>query len=73
MFDGFFPQTSHDVLHNKRLLGFLLLIPSSLSRVNCCRQSEVMSQISLTRRLVSFVVHGFIEEALFNFLYIFYV
>ena len=27
MFDGFFLQTSHDFLHNKRLLGFLLLIP----------------------------------------------
>ena len=27
MFDGFFPQTSHDHLYNKRLLGFLLLIP----------------------------------------------
>ena len=27
MFVGFFPQTSHDFLYNKRLLGFLLLIP----------------------------------------------
>ena len=27
MFDGFFPQTSHDFLYNKRLLGFFLLIP----------------------------------------------
>ena len=27
MFDGLFPQTSHDFLYNKRLLGFLLLIP----------------------------------------------
>ena len=27
MFDGFFPQTLHDFLYNKRLLGFLLLIP----------------------------------------------
>ena len=23
MFDGFFPQISHDFLHNKRLLGFI--------------------------------------------------
>ena len=27
MFNGFFPQTSQDFLYNKRLLGFLLLIP----------------------------------------------
>ena len=29
MFDGFNPQTSHDFLYNKRLLGFLLLIPGT--------------------------------------------
>ena len=27
MSDGFFRQTPHDFLYNKRLLGFLLLIP----------------------------------------------
>ena len=27
MFDGFFPQTSHNFLYNRRLLSFLLLIP----------------------------------------------
>ena len=29
MFDGLFPQTSYDFLYNKRLLGFLLLIPGT--------------------------------------------
>ena len=32
MIDGFFPQTSHDFLYNKRLLGFLLLIPGTRER-----------------------------------------
>ena len=29
MFDGLFPQTPHDLLYNKRLLGFLVLIPGT--------------------------------------------
>ena len=29
MFDGFFPQTLHDFLYNKRLLGFSFLIPGT--------------------------------------------
>ena len=45
----------------------------SLERVNCCRQSEVMLQISFTRRCVLLVVHSCIKETLFNFLYIFNV
>ena len=72
MFDGFYPQTSHDFLYNKRLLGFSFWF-QALKRVNCCRQSEVMSQISFTRRCFPFVVHGCIEETLFKFLYIFNV
>ena len=39
MFDGFFPQTSHDFLHNKRLLVFSFWF-QALERVNCSRQSE---------------------------------
>ena len=38
----------------------------ALDRLNCCRQSEVMSQISFTRRYVPLVVHGCVEETLFN-------
>ena len=45
----------------------------ALDKLNCCRQSEVMSQISFTRRCIPLAVHGCIEETLFNSLYIFIV
>ena len=38
MFNGFFPQTSHDFLYNKILLGFLLLIPGT-------RESKLLQKI----------------------------
>ena len=38
MFDGFFPQTLHDFLYNKRLMGFLLLIPGT-------RESKLLQTI----------------------------
>ena len=38
----------------------------ALDKINCCRQSEVMSQISFTRRCVPLAVHGCIGETLFN-------
>ena len=70
MFDGFFPQTSHDFLYNKRLLGFLLLIRGT-------RESKLLQTIGshvadqLHSRCVPLVVRGCIEDTLLNSLYIF--
>ena len=58
MLDGFSPQTSHDFLYNKRLLGFLLLIPVT-------RESKLLQTIG-TRRCVLLVVHGSMKETFFN-------
>ena len=50
------------------MLGFLLLIPGT-------RESKLLQTIGshvsdhFTRRCVPFVVHGFIEETLFNFFF----
>ena len=54
MFDGFFPQTSHDFLYNKRLLGFLLLIPVTReSKLLQTIGSHVVDQLHSPLRLIS--------------------
>ena len=72
MFGGFFPQTSHNFLYNKRLLGFLLLIPGTQeSKLLQTIESHVADQRHLL--LHPIFSHGCIEETLLNILYIFNV
>ena len=72
MFDGFFPQTSHDFLYNKRLLDFLFLIPGTReSKLLQTIESYVADQRHLPLRPI--FSHGCIEETLLNILYIFNV
>ena len=69
--DSFFkPHTGSCTTKDYSVFSFWF---QALERVNCCRQSEVMSQISFPRRCLPLVVNVYIEETLFNFLYIFNV
>ena len=65
MVDGFFVQTIHG--YNKRLLGFLRLIPGTReSKLLQTIGSHVADQLHSPLRLIGSQRH--IEETLFNFL-----